>query len=108
MPVTDEKWETLLEQIQRKFGVEAHTENEPVEDGGVREVVIFKSPAGKMKLERTSRPLVLNKKIHFSKRAESGRSVEYVYSKTDRTHRERLFRWTGTNWEELDLGIITR
>jgi hypothetical protein len=106
--VTDEKWEALLEQIQRKFGIEAHTQKEPVEDGGFREVVIFKSPAGKMKLERVSRPLVLDKRIHYSKRAQSGRSVEYVYSKTEKSHRERLFRWTVTGWEELDLGVITR
>ena len=107
-PVTDEKWETLVEQIQRKFGIEAHTQNEPLEDAGVREVVIFKSPAGKMKLERVSRPLVLEKRLHYSKRAQSGHSVEYVYSKTEKTYRERLFRWAGSEWEEIDLGLIVR
>lgn len=106
--MTDDKWETLLEQIQRKFGLEAHTQNEPVEEGGTREVVIFKTPSGKMKLERISRPLVLDKKVHYSKRASAGRNVEYVYSPTEKTHRERLFRWSGADWDEIDLGAIIR
>ncbi len=106
--MTDEKWETLVEQIQRKFGIEARTQNEPVEDAGVREIVVFKTPAGKMKLERISRPIVIDKKIHYSKRAGSGRTVEYTYSPTEKSHRERLYRWTGSEWEELDLGAITR
>lgn len=106
--MTDEKWENLVEQIQRKFGIEARTQNEPVEDAGVREVVVFKSPAGKMKLERVSRPIVLDKRILYSKRAASGRSVEYTYSPTEKSHRERLFRWTGTDWVEMDLGAIVR
>ncbi len=106
--MTDEKWESLLERIQRKFGFEARTRNEPVEEGGSRETVIFKSPAGKMKLERISRPLVIDKKIHYSKRLGSGRNVEYVFSPSEKAHRERLFRWNGTDWEEMDLGAITR
>jgi dephospho-CoA kinase len=106
--VTDDKWELLREQIQRKFGIEARTENEPVDEVATREVIVFRTPAGKMKLERVTRPLVLDKRIHFSKRAESARSVEYVYSKTEKTHRETLFRWAGTAWEEIDLGLISR
>jgi hypothetical protein len=106
--MTDDKWELLLEQIQRKFGIEARTQNEPAEEGGVREVVVFRSPGGKMKLERVSRPLVLDKKVHYSKRMGSGRNVEYVYSPNEKTHRERLFRWTGTEWSEIDLSLIAR
>ena len=71
--MNDEKWETLREQIQRKFKVSEHTTSEPdVRDHAVREVLVFEGPTGPMKLERVTRPLVLEKKPIYSGRAGAG------------------------------------
>jgi hypothetical protein len=65
--MTDEKWEALVGQIRRKFQITEHTTSEPdLRDKAVREILVFEGPAGPMKLERVTRPLVLEKKPIYS------------------------------------------
>src|SRR5262249_26442459 len=107
--MTDEKWELLLEGIRRKFKVTEHTTGEPDgRDRSVREVIVFDGPTGSMKLERVTRPLVLDKKAIFSHRAGSGVNYEYTFHPTEKTHRESLFRWENNSWTEMDLSTIGR
>ena len=72
------------------------------------EVIVFEGPAGPMKLERVTRPLVLEKKPVYSSRIGSGVSYEYVFHPTEKTHREVLFRWENNGWTEMDLSAISR
>ena len=74
----------------------------------VTESVVWQSPQGRMKLTRTTRPLVVDKKLHYSHRIGGGSSVEYVYSKTESTSRIRLFKWSErlNDWEEIDAGAL--
>jgi hypothetical protein len=107
--MNDEKWETLTEQIRRKFKVSEHTTSEPdARDRAVREVIVFEGPTGPMKLERVTRPLVLEKKPVYSNRIGSGVGYEYVFHPTEKTHRESLFRWENNGWTEMDLSAISR
>jgi hypothetical protein len=107
--MTDEKWDLLVEQIRRKFRVTEDSMGEPdPRDHSVRQVLVFEGPAGAMKLERVSRPLVVERKPIYSKRIGSGTSYEFVYHPSERTHREQLFRWANNGWEEMDLSAIGR
>ena len=107
--MTDEKWELLVEQIRRKFKVSEHVKGEPdPRDRAEREVLVFEGPTGPMKLERVTRPLVLEKKPIYSNRAGSGVNYEFVYHPTEKTHRETLFRWQNNGWDEMDLSLISR
>ena len=107
--MNDEKWEMMRDQIQRKFKVSEHTTSEPdVRDHAVREVLVFEGPTGPMKLERVTRPLVLEKKPVYSNRVGSGVGYEFVFHPTEKTHRESLFRWENNGWTEMDLSAIGR
>lgn len=107
--MTDEKWEAMVRQILRKFNVSEHTMGEPdPRDHAVREVLLFEGPTGPMKLERLTRPLVLEKKPIYSHRAGSGMNYEFIYHPTEKTHRETLFRWENNGWTEMDLSMMTR
>jgi len=61
-----------------------------------------------MKLARTTRPLVVDKKTHFSNRIGGGTHVEYIYSKTESTSRVRLYRWNEgkSDWDEVDAAEL--
>ncbi len=111
--MNDEKWEDLIFNIDQKFGIENQkTEDLQIEDGlgkkekkGKKEIVIFNSGIGKMKLERTTKPLILEKKVHYKKtKAQSGQ-VEYIFSDTEKTHKVTAYRWNDQegDWEEIDL-----
>jgi hypothetical protein len=107
--MTDEKWELLVEQIRRKFKVTEENIGEPdPRDKAVREVIVFDGPTGPMKLERVTRPLVLEKKPIYSHRSAGGVNYEYVLHPTEKTHREALFRWEANGWTEMDLSAIGR
>jgi hypothetical protein len=107
--MTDEKWRMMVTQIERKFAVSEHTMGDPdPRDHGVRETIVFEGPTGPMKLERVTRPLVVEKKPIYSNRAGSGVQYEYIYHPTEKTHRETLFRWENNGWIEMDLSFMTR
>ena len=101
----DERWEELVNQIELKLKIyEKKSVTAP--DGKTKtETIIFLGPEGKMKLERISKPLVVDKKMHYSKRIGSAPSVEYVYSPTERVQRVQLFKWSEKekDWEEVRL-----
>lgn len=107
----DDKWEALKEELERKFKVlDEHFEDLTMETGeglvkqGKAEVIIFESPMGKIKLVRESRPVVLEKKFHYSHRAGTAARTEYKFSKTEFSHKLRAFNWDKDNeeWKEID------
>lgn len=96
----NDKWEGLKEELNRKFKIlEQKTEDILGEtaDGlvkqGVAEVIIFEGPAGKMKLVRENRPVVLDKKFIYSHRAGQAARTEYTFSDTEFSHKLRVFKW---------------
>lgn len=108
-------WEDKKEELKRKFKLtNEQVENNDIEDDfGVKgeekkEVLEFESLAGKIKIEYITRPVIIDKKMHYAKTHGGGALVEYVLSQTEFTHKIRAYKWDIYNdqWEELDGGII--
>jgi len=103
----DEKWLDTVSILKDKFPVlEEGKEDLPEEEGrGFREFVIFNGPLGKMKIERTTKAIVLDKKTLGSKRMGSQASVEYVYSDTEKSYKFRAYKWDDVQngWVEITL-----
>ena len=82
------------------------TEDLPEEKGpGEVEIIEFKGPLGKMKLERTTQPLVIDKKTIGSRRIGSDTAVEYIYSETEKVHKFTAYRFdpNSDNWVEMKM-----
>ncbi|OGY51329.1 MAG: hypothetical protein A3J59_02575 [Candidatus Buchananbacteria bacterium RIFCSPHIGHO2_02_FULL_56_16] len=103
--MTDERWQDILGHIKDKFEVLDHrTEALAAEEGpGSIEVIEFNGPLGRMKLNRTTKPRVLGKKIIGSKRIGSDTTVEYLYSDTEKSHQFGAYRWNEDEqtWVEM-------
>lgn len=110
--MTEEKWLNLLSMIEESFGVAERRKNPLSEEDGPGEVetVEFKGPLGKMKLIRTIRPLILNKKTLYSKRGGSDTAVDYVYSDTETVTNLKAYRFDDSqnDWQEIDPGTFAR
>lgn len=108
--MNDSRWENLSKMIESKFDIEEDYIQEipPSEGGGKIDVIICDGPMGKIKLERYTRPLVLNKKTFYSKRGGSETSVEYVYSDNETTQSLKLYKWDDFNeiWKEISSNNI--
>jgi hypothetical protein len=101
--VNDERWYELAERIRDTFRVTLDVEH-PLDPGPGRiEEIEFESPRGKMRLERVSRPVVLDRRTHFSKRIGGQMSEEFVYSDTEFSHRVAFYRWVDEGWQEEDF-----
>ncbi len=99
-----------LAMVKEKFTVmeEGRTDMEGIPKG-FREFIVFEGPQGKIKLERTTTPVVLDRKTLYNARAGVAGRVEYIYSDTEMTHKFRAFRWGSSsgNWEELGAGSFS-
>ena len=89
--MNDEKWYYLLEEIDRKFGIEEKNTEEVPEKRLVVETAIFTGAGGRMKLERTTRAVVLERQVKFSRRIGGETTEKYVYSDSEKTHRVVLY-----------------
>jgi len=104
------KWEELLDQIERLFGFIEHT-TEEIEDRHMSvETVVFDGAMGRMRLERTVRPVILEKRTSFTKRVGSEVAVEYVYSQDEFVDTVKLYRWDklAGEWRQVDLSALGR
>ncbi|MFA6410072.1 MAG: hypothetical protein WCW26_00640 [Candidatus Buchananbacteria bacterium] len=105
--MTEEKWQGIIGQIKDKFKlVDQRIEDLPEDAGpGTVEIVEFEGPLGQMKLERTTQPLVINKRTIGSKRIGSTATVEYIYSDTEKVHKFKAYRLDPDNnvWMEMEM-----
>jgi hypothetical protein len=104
--MTQEKWEQIVALAKEKFKIESH-ETEPMEDipDGTVEQLIFEGPIGRMKLEFSSKPLVLSTKAVGSKRIGSEQTVEYETSDTERTLTFKAYKANSSDgWVEIEAG----
>lgn len=110
--MTDEKWENTISQIEEKFGIdEKSSAPDNLEDNfgnvfeGSKETIIFKGLLGKMKLERITHPLIVDKKMHYHKGAGGTAEVEYVVSETEKSHKLVPYLWDDVtnDWKEMDI-----
>lgn len=115
--MTDERWQQFVEMAKSQFDdVELATEDLVVQtaDGpqvqGTVDTLTFERPDGqRYKLERENRPKVLEKKVHYAKRATDTAQTEYVLSDSEFTHKFRVYKEAlDGEWEEVtasDLGL---
>ena len=103
--MNDEKWYYLLEEIDRKFGIEEKETEEVPEKRMTIEKAVFTGVGGRMKLERTTRAVILDRQVKFSRRIGGDSIEKYVYSDKEKTHRVVLYKWDeGTRtWQEIDF-----
>ncbi len=106
--MTDEKWESIIAQIKDNFEVlDQRTEDlsDEAGPGSSVEIIEFKGPLGRIKLERTTKPLVIDKKTIGSRRIGSQTTVEYIYSDTEKIHKFNAYRFDPNNevWVEMKM-----
>ncbi len=109
------KWENLIFMAEEKFGLDKkYTENFEVSElstgekiMGQREIVEFKSPLGRIKLEKISRPKVIDKKILRTKRIGGRMAIDFVYSKEEKVEELRIYKLNDNDeWAEINPEIM--
>jgi len=101
-----EKWEETKGQLQDAFkDVEFSKDILPEPQKGEMEIALFDGPMGKMRLEYITRPVILDKRTHTSRRIGANVGVEYVYSDTEFTHKLVAYRFDddADDWQEIDM-----
>lgn len=104
--MTPEKWQQTKSQLQDTFkDVEICQEELSKPEVGEKETALFSGPLGRMKLEYITRPVVLEKRTHGSRRIGSLTAVEYVYSDSEFTHNLKAYQWNDNqnDWLEINL-----
>ena len=115
--VSPSKWENLIFMAEEKFGIDKkYAEDFEVTElssgkkiMGQRQGVEFKSPLGKIKLEKISRPKVVDKKVLHTKRIGGRTAVDFVYSDEEKVVELKIYRRDENDqWIEInpeDMGI---
>ena len=68
---------------------------------------IFVNPAGRMRLERSVRPRLLEEKTHYSGRLGGDTGIEKVYSDTETVDMVKLSREDEAgDWIEMDVSAL--
>jgi hypothetical protein len=112
--MTDERWQQFIELAKEQFdNVEVFTEDLLIQtiDGpkqhGTMDILIFERDGTTYKLERENKPIVLERKEHFAKRATDTARTEYVFSQTEFSHKLRVYKETDTgDWEEISTDSL--
>ena len=111
--MNDDKWGDLVEKIRDKFGIKKeYSEAILIMSGGEeteagkKEIVEFDDASCKMKLERTVKPVVLEKKFLYH-RKKQGATAEYKFSKDEFTYHVDGYIWDETlsNWQKIETPL---
>ncbi|MEK7068015.1 MAG: hypothetical protein AAB956_03390 [Patescibacteria group bacterium] len=99
-----DKWQNIISLIKDKFSVEDEgaEELEDVPNGKI-EFIIFQGPLGRMKLEYTTKPVILDKKTIGSRRIGSEASVQYIYSNTEFSNIFKAYKWEADDEEWIEM-----
>jgi hypothetical protein len=102
------KWEKLLDQIERRFGLVEHDVRKLPDRRMTIESAVFDGASGRMKIERSVHPLVVDEKVHYSKRIGGDVSVEKTYSDHENVDTVTLYRWDPheRRWIEIELSDL--
>ena len=104
------KWDELLDKIERLFGFVDHDVERIPERQMTIETAIFDGASGRMKLERTVKPLLLEKKVTYSKRIGAETEVEYVYSDDETVDIVKFYKWDRLRheWKQIEMDELGR
>lgn len=108
--MTDERWQNLRGIILDNFEVESE-DKQMIKDIPMAHIqsIIFKGYLGRMKVERTVKPIVLDKKTAYSSRSGVAKKTEYIYSKDEFSYKLRAYKWDedNHNWVEIEVNTFT-
>ncbi len=72
---------------------------------GQKEIVEFKSPLGQIKLEKISRPRVIDRKVLHTKRVGGKIAVDFVYSDEEKVVEVKIYKKDENGeWIEIQAG----
>ncbi len=92
--MTEDRWEELLDMVRTTFEVEDYGRDENDELGGTEiEYIVFNGPMGKLKLEFSTHPAIVDTKTTYKKRIGAEVGVENMYSSTDRSTHLEVWKW---------------
>lgn len=105
-----EKWQQLISRLQSRFpGSSLNTEelyniaNGQEIQSGTQDIFEFSAPEGQFRIVRENKPLLLDKKMHFSHRQGDSARTEYIFSDTEMSHKILMFRQDDSgNWQKID------
>jgi len=100
-----DKWQNIVSLIKDQFEVEDEGKEELANvPNGIMEFIIFQGPLGRIKLEYTTKPVVLDKKSIGSKRIGSEATVQYIYSDTEFANIFKAYKWDDdrSDWVEME------
>lgn len=102
--MTKERWDDLVATILDRFPVDnrGHEPLEEDEGPGKRDFVEFTSPAGKMRLELVTKPVVLGKHTFGGRKVGTATGVSYDYSTDEFNHSLHAYQWKNEVWDEID------
>ncbi len=107
--MTKDKWLNLIDTVEGKFGVDKEYK-EPISNDipGEKHIIEFISPMGKVKLEFTEKPRVLDEKTTYSNRVGSHVKVEKIYDEEDKVCYLNAFKWdeAGEEWQAIDSNLF--
>ncbi len=104
------KWGQLVYLAEEKFGIDRQDNKEIIIDEthkgqeikGEKEIIEFQAPIGKIRMEKITKPKVIDKKINSSKRAGSKTTVDLVYSDTETVSSMNLYKKDSSGeWKEI-------
>ncbi|MBU4370062.1 hypothetical protein KKG58_04910 [Patescibacteria group bacterium] len=104
------KWENLIFLAEEKFGIDKKYKEDfevtELSTGqkimGQRQIVEFESPLGRIKLEKNSRPKVIDKKVLHTKRIGGRVAIDFVYSDEEKVEELKIYKENADGgWEEL-------
>ncbi len=101
-----DKWEQTKGHILDNFtdvDIKVKELSEP--EVGQCEIVLFNGPLGQMKLEYYTKPLVVNRNTHGSRRIGSHTAVEYIYSNDEFSHQLKVYKLDADSdeWQEMAM-----
>lgn len=105
-----ERWQEIVEQIKSSFEVEDSGKFEEDSHGGTTvEFIEFNGPMGRLRLEFSTHPVLLDTKTKYHKRIGSETEINYVYSDTEKTSSLAVFRWDDAlgDWREFDSKLFS-
>lgn len=112
--MTDERWQQFIELAEEQFDnvevssteLTVQTEDGPEVRGSI-DTLLFERDGDYYKMERENKPLILERKEHYAKRATDTARTEYVLSETELTHKLRVYKENmNGDWEEINLSDL--
>jgi len=102
--MTDERWQEILDKLTENFTVIEHNEEASPEGHGSVYRVVFRGPAGTLRLERTVHDRVIGEKAVGSNRIGGDVMIEKQYAEGETVDFLKLARLNESSgeWEELN------